>query len=80
MTKPSTFLLSPHSIPPQLTYNIGLQRFGYQVTCNLQILCRTFPHLQTTGHTHSLQHLDVIVDLKHVVEIKQILKPANVKE
>ena len=63
-----------------LTYNVGLQSFGHQVTSDLQILWRTLSHLQTTGHAHSLQHLDVIMDLKHAVEIEQILKPADEKE
>lgn len=63
-----------------LTYNVGLQSFGHQATCNLQILWRTFSHLQTTGHAHTLQHLDVIMDLKHAVKIEQILEPADKKE
>lgn len=60
-----------------LTYNIGLQSFGHQAACNLQILWRALPHLQTTSHAHTLQHLDVIVDLEHAVEIEQILEPAD---
>lgn len=60
-----------------LTYNIGLQSFRHQATSNLQILRRTLSHLQTTGHAHSLQYLDVIVDLKHAVKVEQILKPAE---
>lgn len=62
------------------TYNVGLQSFGHQATCDLQILWRTLSHLQTTGHAHTLQHLYVIVDLKHAVKIEQILEPAGEKE
>ena len=62
------------------TYNVGLQSFGHQAACDLQILWRTLSHLQTTGHAHSLQHLDVIVDLKHAVEVEQILKSVDEKE
>lgn len=60
----------------ELTYNIGLQSFGHKASCNLQVLCRTLSHLQTTSHAHSFQHLNVIVDLKHAVKIEQILEPA----
>lgn len=63
-----------------LTYNVGLQSFGHQATCNLQVLWRTLSHLQTAGHAHTFQHFDVIVDLKHAVKIEQILKPADEKE
>ncbi len=63
-----------------LTYNVGLQSFGHQATSNLQILRRTLSHLQAAGHAHTLQHLDVIVDLKHAVEIEQILEPAGEKD
>jgi len=65
-----------------LTYHVGLQSFGHQATRNLQILRRTLPHLQTAGHAHTFQHLDVVMDLKHAVEIEQILEPAveNEKE
>ena len=63
-----------------LTYNVGLQRFGHQAACDLQVLRRTLPHLQTAGHAHPLQHLDVVVDLKHAVEVEQILEPADKRE
>ena len=63
-----------------LTYNVGLQSFGHQAPCNLQILWRTLSHLQATGHAHTLQHLNVIVDLKHAVKVEQILKPVDEEE
>lgn len=63
-----------------LTYNVGLQGFGHQVARNLQILWRTLSHFQTTGHAHTFENLDVIMDLKHAVKIEQILEPADEKE
>lgn len=62
------------------TYNVRLQSFGHQASRHLQILWRTLPYLQTTGHAHTFQNLNVIMDLKHAVKIEQILKPADERE
>lgn len=64
----------------KLTYDIWLQSFGHQTASHLQILWRTLSHLQATGHAHSLQNLDVIMDLKHAVKVEQILKPVDKRQ
>lgn len=61
----------------QLTDDIRLQGFGHQASRDLQVFRGALPHLQAAGHAHALQHLDVVVDLKHAVKVEQILKPAG---
>lgn len=59
------------------TYDIWLQSFGHQAASHFQIFWGTLSRLQTEGHSHSLEDLDVIVDLKHAVEVEQVLKPVD---
>ena len=67
----------PHASAPQwggapqpLTGHIGFQRFRHQAPGHPQVLGGAAPGLQPAGHAHALQHLDVVVDLKRVVEIE----------
>lgn len=60
-----------------LTYDIRLQSFGHQAACHFQVLWGTLSRLQAKGHSHSLEHLDVIVDLEHAVKVEQVLEPGD---
>lgn len=60
-----------------LTYDIRLQSFGHQAASHFQIFWGTLSRLQTKGHSHSLEHLYVIMDLKHAVKVEQVLKPGD---
>lgn len=57
-----------------LTCDIRLQCFGHQAPGDPQVLRRTFSRLQSTGHAHTFQYLNVIMDLKHAVEVEEVLK------
>jgi len=41
----------------------------------MQVLFGALALLQTMGHTHPLEHLNVVVNLKRVVEVEQVFIP-----
>jgi hypothetical protein len=45
----------------------------------LHILLTTLAVIQTHRHTHALQHLNVIVDLKRIIKVEQVLGPEAMK-
>lgn len=61
----------------ELTCYKGFQSFRYEGPGYLQIFLRAFASFQSKRHAHALKHLDVVVDLKHVIKVKQVLKPAK---
>lgn len=63
--------------PRPLTCHVRLQRLRHQAPGHPQVLGGAAPGLQPAGHAHALQHLDVVMDLKRVVEIEQVLKPGG---
>ena len=54
---------------------VGLKRGGDHVLRLLQLLDRARAVVQPHGHSHSLENLDVVVDLKRLREIKVVLGP-----
>lgn len=68
-----------HTQVASLTCDVGLQGFGNEGLGDLQLLRAAAARLQAERQAHALQHLHVIVDLKHVVEVEQILKPAETR-
>lgn len=60
-----------------LTCYEWFQGFGYEGPGYLQIFRRAIACLEPQRHAHALQHLDVVMDLKHVVEVKQVLEPVE---
>ena len=56
-----------------LTEYVRLERLRHHADGLAQVCGRAGTALEAERHTHPLQHLNVVVDLKRVVKVEQVL-------